>query len=105
MRDNNLNQLFRNELIGQSLFQNQHFDFIQTGVFCDPEDEKALNSGKKLQRMITEPTKFRILTFDEFIEIFQRLDLQPKERELSMMLWARYCGYPLSKSLFKSIDK
>ena len=105
VRDNDLNQLFRNELIGQSLFQNQHFDFIQTGLFCDPEDEKALNSGKKLQRMITEPTKFRILTFDEFIEIFQRLDIQPKERELSMMLWARYCGYPLSNSLFKTRNK
>jgi len=102
VRDNNLNQLFRNELIGQSLFQNQHFDFIQTGLFCDPEDEKALNSGRKLQRMIGDQTNFRILTYNEFIEIFQRLDLQPKERELSMLLWARYCGFPLSKSLYKT---
>jgi hypothetical protein len=103
VRDKELNQLFRNELIGQSLIQNGHFDFVTTGLFCDQDDLNAINSGKKLQQMITGgQNNFRILTYYEFIQTLQKLDIQLEIRNLSMLLWARYCGFSLSDNLFRS---
>jgi hypothetical protein len=95
------NQLFRNQLMAEALVQNGNYDFVLTGLFCHPEDEEALAIGAEFQGMLRYGnTKFRSITYQEFIENIQKLDLTWERRELSMLLWARYCGLQLSQALF-----
>jgi hypothetical protein len=39
---------------------------------------------------------FQVITYQDFIEKMQRLKTSWEQRELSMLLWARYCGIQLS---------
>jgi hypothetical protein len=51
-----------------------------------------LRSGDKI---------FKAITYQDYIEKMQRLDLTWERRELSMLLWARYCGTWLSEQVFE----
>lgn len=94
--DKRFNQLFRNELLALQL---NGFNFIITGLFCHHEDDDAINAGKLFQKKIGNGSSdFILLTYADYFERMQKLNLTWKQRELVMMLWARYCGLDLSKS-------
>ena len=94
------NQLFRNQLIAEALIQNNEYDFVKTVLFCHHEDQKALQTGNEFQQMLHDGEEiFRIITYQSFIETVQKLDLSWEQRELSMLLWARYCATQLSKEV------
>lgn len=97
------NQLFRNQLIAEALLQNDEYDFAITGLFCH-QDDKAMEIGKQFQAMLKGGKEtFQIITYQSFIESIQKLDLSWEQRELSMMLWARYCGVKLSENVCKKL--
>ena len=96
------NQLFRNQLIAESLIINSMFDFVKTGLFCHHEDSSAIKVAQEFQSMLTNGKEdFKIITYRDFIETMQKLDLTWGQRELSMLLWARYCGLNLSEQILK----
>ena len=96
VRDKNYNQLFRNELLGVQL----KLDFVVTGLFCHHDDKKTIAAGLKFQKKIGNgKDDFIILTYANYFERMQKLNLPWEIRELVMMLWARYCGVYLSKSI------
>ncbi len=85
------NQLFRNQLIAESLVQHRHYDKVYTGLFCSEADKPALDIAAAFQSMLKNGTdRFRIITQRDFITSVQRLDVPWDVREWSMMLWARY---------------
>ena len=90
------NQLFRNQLIAEALIQNAKYDFVETGLFCYHDDNLAIATAGQFKDMLNDSDSFRIITYNQFIENVQRLDLNWKQREWTMMLWARYCGFELS---------
>lgn len=95
------NQLFRNQLIAEALIQNSDYDFVYTGLFCHQDDMSALQTGEKFQRMLRNGDKiFQVITYQDFIEKMQCLEISWERRELSMLLWARYCGTQLSEQIF-----
>lgn len=97
VRDKRFNQLFRNELLALQL---KGFDFILTGLFCHHEDEEAINAAKEFQKKIgNRVDDFVIVTYADYFERMQKLNLTWKQRELVMMLWARYCGTRLSTGI------
>lgn len=98
------NQLFRNQLIAEALIQQKKYDFVKTGLFCYQDDESAIKTARVFQQMLTNPTNFQIITYRDFIEAVQRMDINWKLREWSMMLWARYCGMILSDEVNKQLD-
>jgi hypothetical protein len=99
------NQLFRNQLIAEALLQNNEFGFVHTGLFCHPEDQDALKTASGFQEMLNpNERKFRIVTYRNFIERMQQQNLSWDQRELSMLLWARYCGTQLSKNIIQLDD-
>jgi hypothetical protein len=94
------NQLFRNQLIGEALVQNKEYDFIFTGLFCHQSDNEAQNIAAEFQSMLKDgKSKFRVITYREYLETIQQLDISWEQRELSMLLWARYCGMKLSEEV------
>ncbi len=94
------NQLFRNQLIAEALVQNGKYDHVITGLFCHADD-KAIEVGKEFQGMLEDGDNiFKIITYQDFIETIQKQDISWDKRELSMMLWARYCGIGLSERVF-----
>ncbi|WP_076791126.1 hypothetical protein [Chlorobium sp. KB01] len=96
------NQLFRNQLIAEALVQDGGKQFVYTGLFCHKEDKSALRTGAEFQGMLKNgDKKFKVITYQDFIEKMQQLDISWELRELSMMLWARYCGTQLSAQAFK----
>ena len=96
------NQLFRNQLIAESLMQNGHYNFVYTGLFCHQDDKSALQTGAEFQHMLNNGNEiFRIITYQEFIEKTQQLEIGWEQRELTMLLWARYCGIQLSDQAFE----
>jgi len=96
------NQLFRNQLIAEALLQNGRYDFVFTGLFCHQDDSFAIQTGAEFQSMLKNGSqKFRIITYQEWIEKIQQLELSWEQRELSMLLWARYCGIKLSEQICK----
>jgi hypothetical protein len=98
VRDKNFNQLFRNELLGVQL--RPKFDFVITGLFCHHDDKKTVIAGLDFQKKIGNGKgDFIVLTYADYFERIQKLDLNWEQRELVMMLWARYCGLDLSKSI------
>ena len=98
IRDKNYNQLFRNELLG--CLAKDEFDFVHTGLFCNHEDASAVLAGKGFQRKIgSGGNDFNVLTYADYFDKMQKLDLTWEERELVMMQWARYCGLSLSQYL------
>lgn len=95
--DKRFNQLFRNELLGLQL---KGFDFIITGLFCHHEDNDAISAGKEFQKKIGNcSSDFILLTYADYFERTQKLNLNWEQRELVMMLWARYCGLKLSNNI------
>lgn len=96
------NQLFRNQLIAAGLVQNGHYHFIFTGLFCHQDDKSALQVGKEFQHLLKDGNKiFRVISYQEYIEKVQQLELSWKQRELIMLLWVRYCGITLSAQAFE----
>jgi hypothetical protein len=96
------NQLFRNQLIAEAFLQNGDYDFVYTGLFCHQDDKSALKIGAEFQGMIKDGDKvFRVITYQDFITRVQRLEMGWEQRELSMLLWARYCGTQLSEQIFE----
>lgn len=95
------NQLFRNQLIAEALVQHDQFDFVYTGLFCHQQDTSATQTAHEFQRMlINQDHTFKIITYQSYIEKLQRLDISWEQRELSMLLWARYCGIQLSQNSY-----
>jgi hypothetical protein len=98
-------QLFRNELMAQALLGHHEYDIVTTGLFCHYADEAALSTARAFQSMIGDgQNRFRIITYRDFITSIQQLELEWKEREWIMKLWARYCGVDLSEKLFQHVD-
>ncbi len=96
------NQLFRNQLMAEALIQNDQYDFVYTGLFCHQDDSSALQTGAEFQSMLKNGSNlFQTITYQNFIEKTQQLEIGWKRRELSMLLWARYCGIELSKNVFE----
>lgn len=87
------NQLFRNQLIAESAVQHQNYDFAFTGLFCHPDDGTAIETGKEFMSMLKDgESSFKVITYADFIANLQKLELNWNQRELSMLLWARYLG-------------
>ena len=102
------NQLFRNQLMAESILNNSDnkFEVVKTGLFCYEQDEKAIQSGLKFQSMLSKVEKtFSIITYKDFIESTQKLDLSWEERGWVMLLWARYCGMKLSENIYNQLLK
>jgi hypothetical protein len=99
------NQLFRNQLIAESLLQNKKYDFVQTGLFCYEQDKSAIEIGQELKQMLNNSESFKIITYRNFIENVHQLDLDWQKREWTMLLWARYCGTVLSEPIYQNLQK
>lgn len=97
------NQLFRNQLMAESM-ENKDYDVVKTGIFCYQDDESAIKSASEFKSLLI-PDKFKIITYADFIQEVQRLELTWEQREWTMLLWARYCGLSLSKNIFEQITK
>lgn len=98
VRRKKYNQLFRNQLMAEAMLYNNDFDIIKTGLFCFEQDNDAISSGKEFQSMLTlENDTFTLITYADFIQKIQKLKLSWKQREWTMLLWARYCGFQLSE--------
>ena len=92
------NQLFRNQLIAESMVQNRLADTVTTGLFCHPDDVGAQQIGKEFQGMLRDGVnRFRVITYMDYISLLQRMDLSCERREWTMLLWARYMGVCLSE--------
>lgn len=96
------NQLFRNQLIGESFKQNKQnkYDFAYLALFCHHQDESAIKIADEYKLMLKEEQTlhFQIITYKDFFENIMKLDLSWQIREYFMLLWARYCGLKLSNS-------
>lgn len=100
VRSKDYNQLFRNELLAVQL--KSDFEFVVTGLFCHYDDKETINTGKEFQKKIGNGLNdFITLTYADYFERIQKLNLSWEQRELFMMLWARYCGLELSRSLYQ----
>ena len=98
--DKQFNQLFRNELLGIQLKPEYKFDFIITGLFCHHQDPSAVTSGHMFQKKVGNGIDdFIVMTYADYFEKIQKLNLSWKQRELVMILWARYCGLALSNEI------
>jgi len=96
VRDKNFNQLFRNEILGVQL--KDEYAFVITGLFCHHDDKETVNAGLRFQKKIgNEINDFLVVTYSDYFECIQKLDLTWKQREFIMLLWARYCGLQLSE--------
>jgi hypothetical protein len=99
------NQLFRNQLIAESLIQNNNYSFVFTGLFCFQGDTEAIETGKAFQTMLNNgPESFKIISYSDFISALQKQELTWQQREFTMLLWARYCGLELSEKTYKKIN-
>ena len=97
VKSKEFNQLFRNQLIGEALLQNGHYDFVRTGLFCYQNDKSAKSTGSDFKKMLSDPDSFQTITYSDFISNVQQLNLDWEKREWTMLLWARYCATSLSK--------
>ena len=94
------NQLFRNQLLAEALVQNGQYDFVITGLFCHKDDKSGNDIGFEFQSMLRNgDNAFKIITYQDFIEETQMLDLDWDTREWTMLLWARYCATKLSEEI------
>lgn len=104
VKHRNYNQLFRNQLIGETLLKNKKYDFLRTGLFCYHDDDNAIKAASEFKKMLSKPENFQLITYQDFITNVQRLELDWKQREWTMLLWARYCGISLSSYTTKKLD-
>ncbi len=54
--------------------------------------------------MLNVPETFSTITYKDFLENVQRLDLDWEKREWTMLLWARYCGTILSEAVNEQLE-
>jgi len=98
VRSKEYNQLFRNELLAVQL--KSDYEFVVTGLFCHHDDKETIKSGNEFQKKIGNGINdFNVLTYANYFERIQKLNLSWEHRELIMLLWARYCGLDLSKNI------
>lgn len=101
------NQLFRNQLIGESFKQNKQnkYDFAYLALFCHHQDESGIKIGEEYKLMLKEEQSnhFLIITYRDFFEQIMKLELSWQMREYFMLLWARYCGLKLSNSAYEQL--
>jgi hypothetical protein len=96
------NQLFRNQLIAESMVQSGKYAFRMTGLFCEPGDESAIATGHAFRALLKDgDNSFHMITYAKFIEALQMLPLTWAQREWSMTLWARYCALSLSAGAYE----
>ncbi len=107
VRDKDINQLFRNQLIAERIVQNPklEYDFVKTGLFCFEGDKDAIAAGLKLKSMLTDTESFQVITYSDFIGVVQKLDINWEKREWTMMLWARYCAIRLSNPIYQKMSR
>jgi len=99
------NQLFRNQLMSEAVVLNGEYAFSITGLFCHPDDEGSLGIARRFKSLLNDgDSRFRILTYWDFIECAQRIGPTRQHREFAMMLWARYLGSQLSDRALKVSD-
>ncbi len=91
-------------MIAESLLQNGQFDIVKTGLFCYQEDTGAINTANEFKQMLNVPETFSTITYKDFLENVQRLDLDWEKREWTMLLWARYCGTILSEAVNEQLE-
>lgn len=98
VRGKNFNQLFRNELLVVQM--KSTFDFVLSGLFCHHDDKNTVAAGQEFQKKIGNgKDDFILLTYADYFERMQKLNLPWEIRELVMMVWARYCGLKLSENI------
>lgn len=94
------NQLFRNQLIVETALLSKKYEIVYGALFCYEKDSNALTKGEAFQTMIVNgDERFKVITFKQFIEAVQQLDVDWETREWSMMLWARYTALTLSNNI------
>jgi len=99
------NQLFRNQLIACSLDQHEQRK-VSCGLFITEVDQPAMETARRYQGMLAEgKEQFIILTYEAFITALQQALLSWEDREWSMILWARYLGWPLSEMAYINIGR
>ena len=98
------NQLFRSQLMAEAMLQHKKFDVVKTGLFCYHEDQNGMRAGEGFTNMLADG-KFKVITYANFIENVQKLNLTWQQREWTMMLWARYCGLKLSEEVFNQLSR
>jgi hypothetical protein len=100
---NRYNQLFRNQLIAESLILHRQYDVVTTGLFCHQDDKSAMGIGGEFRGMLFDgSSRFRIITYMDFISSLQRMDISAERREWTALLWARYGALALSEAAFRS---
>lgn len=103
IRSQDYNQLFRNQLMAEAVTHNENHIF-KTGLFCYQEDKSAIKTGNEFQSMLTNGEHvFTTITYKDFVEAVQKLNLTWEQREWTMLLWARYCGMELSKEVYNQL--
>ncbi len=103
-KSSNYNQLFRNQLIAEALIQYKKYNFVETGLFCYQQDNLAIRTAGEFQKMLNNSGHFSIITYKDFIEKVQKIDLDWNQREWTMLLWARYCATVLSETTYNKIN-
>ena len=94
------NQLFRNQLIAETMLQNNLVDEVITGLHFNHLDENAEAIGKAFRNMLVNGSdRFILISQRDFITSLQKMDLAWERREWVMMLWARYCAVNLSENV------
>ena len=88
------NQLFRNQLIAESLLQSGAKKFVKTALFCAPDDDKAKNTAAEFSQGIRGD--FKIIDFMDYISVIQKQEISERQRIETMRLWARYLAHELS---------
>lgn len=95
-----LNQLFRSQLMACAHEQEEGVHSF-CALFCAGEDQKALDTGRQFQAALIGE-RFLILTYEDFIEALQKLDIDWETRCWSMLLWSRYVGLDLSEAAYQA---
>lgn len=94
LKGKRFNQLFRNQLLAESITQSNQFDFAKTALFYSHRDQETIQIARDYKKSLTDG--FAIINHFEFIELLQKMDLTQSQREYTMMLWARYIAHQLS---------
>lgn len=105
LKKSKTNQLFRNQLIAEGLLQNKKYSFVFTGLFCYQDDNNAIETAQEFQKLLSKDnSNFKIITYADFIRNIQMLNIDWKQREWTMLLWARYCATVLSDTTIKQLN-
>jgi hypothetical protein len=97
LKSERFNQLFRSQLIAEALVQHKKYDFVKMGLFCYHQDSSAISTAEEFKKKLANPDDFTLINYREYIENIQKLDLDWRQREWTMLLWARYCATILSE--------